>query len=63
MDRKTQKAIIIGKAGDAIKKLGTTSRLKLEEFFGQKIFLELHVSVKENWRDTDNVLKGFGYET
>jgi len=63
VDRKTQKAIIIGKAGDAIKKLGTTSRLKLEEFFGQKIFLELHVSVKENWRDTDNILKGFGYET
>lgn len=63
VDRKTQKAIIIGKAGDAIKRLGTTSRLKLEEFFGQKIFLELHVSVKENWRDTDNVLKGFGYET
>ncbi len=60
--RKTQKPIIIGKNGDAIKKLGTEARKTLEEWLGQKVFLELHVKIKENWRDDTQLLKNFGYE-
>ena len=60
--RKTQKPIIIGKNGDAIKKLGTEARKTLEEWLGQKVFLELHVKIKENWRDDAQLLKNFGYE-
>lgn len=60
--RKTQKSIIIGKGGQAIKELGKAARAKLESFFGQKVFLELHVKVKENWRDDDRSLKHFGYQ-
>ena len=59
--RKTQKAIIIGKAGSAIKKLGTEARKDLEVFLQQKVFLELFVQIKENWRDDDQMLKRFGY--
>lgn len=59
--RKTQKAIILGKQGSAIKKLGTASRKDLEEFFGKKIFLELYVRIKDNWRDDEKSLKKFGY--
>lgn len=61
VSRKTQKAIILGKQGSAIKQLGTASRKDLEEFFGKKIFLELYVRIKDNWRDDENSLKKFGY--
>jgi GTPase len=63
VDRKTQKSIIIGHKGEAIKKLGIASRLELESFFEEKIHLELYVSVKENWRNSDQFLKGFGYDS
>lgn len=59
--RKTQKGIIIGKAGSAIKKLGSEARKDLETFLQQKVFLELFVKIKDNWRDDDNMLKRFGY--
>jgi GTPase len=59
--RKTQKAIIIGKAGSAIKKLGTEARKDIETFLESKVFLELHVKYKENWRDDERMLKSFGY--
>ncbi len=62
VDRKTQKPIIIGKGGEAIKKLGTDSRKGLEEFFGQHVFLDLNVKIKENWRNDPKMLKHFGYE-
>jgi GTP-binding protein Era len=61
VDRKTQKPIIIGKGGSAIKKLGMESRKAIETFLEQKVFLELHVKVRENWRDDDRLLKQFGY--
>jgi GTPase len=61
VDRKTQKAIIIGHKGEAIKNLGIASRLEIEAFFEQKVHLELYVAIKENWRNSDNYLKGFGY--
>ena len=59
--RNTQKAIIIGKGGSAIKKLGTEARKDIEKFLEKKVFLELHVKVKDNWRDDDRMLKHFGY--
>lgn len=62
VSRRTQKAIILGKQGSAIKKLGTLARKDLEEFFDTKIFLELFVKIKENWRDDDRSLKKFGYQ-
>ncbi len=61
VERKTQKAIIIGKNGEAIKKLGSEARKDLEEFFQSKIFLQTNVSVKEDWRNNDKILKSFGY--
>jgi GTPase len=60
--RKTQKAIVIGKDGSAIKKLGTDARKSLEEFLQCAVFLELHVKIRENWRDDEQVLRQFGYK-
>lgn len=59
--RKTQKSILIGKQGTAIKRLGTEARKGIESFLDQKVFLELFVKVKEGWRDDDKSLKHFGY--
>lgn len=61
VSRKTQKGILIGKAGSAIKKLGTESRHKIEEFVGHPVYLEMNVKVREGWRDDDRQLKYFGY--
>ncbi|MCB9255816.1 MAG: GTPase Era [Chitinophagales bacterium] len=61
-ERDTQKSIIIGKGGDAIKKLGTSSRIEIESFLGKKVYLELFVKVKENWRNDDMMLRHFGYK-
>ena len=60
--RKTQKAIIIGKGGSAIKRLGMEARKSIEAFLEQKVFLELHVKIKDNWRDDERQLKQFGYQ-
>jgi GTPase len=59
--RETQKAIILGKQGAAIKKLGTDARVGIEAFIQMKVFLELTVKVRENWRDDDKALQRFGY--
>lgn len=61
VSRKSQKSILIGKGGSAIKKLGTEARKKIEAFVGHPVFIELKVKVKENWRDNEQVLKHFGY--
>lgn len=60
--RKTQKAILIGKNGEAIKRLGTEARKAIETFLDRKVFLELHVKVRENWRDDEQMLRKFGYQ-
>ncbi len=60
--RKTQKPILIGKDGASIKRLGTEARKAMEEFLDRRVFLELHVKVRENWRDDENMLKKFGYQ-
>jgi GTP-binding protein Era len=62
VDRKSQKSILIGKGGSAIKKLGIASRASIEAFIDNKVFLELKVKVKDNWRDDDRMLKHFGYK-
>lgn len=61
VNRKSQKSIIIGKGGSAIKQLGIDSRQQIEEFVGKKVFLKLHVKVREKWRDNEDLLEKFGY--
>ena len=61
VSRKTQKSILIGKNGTMIKKLGTEARKSIETFLDEKVFLELRVKVKENWRDDERLLRHFGY--
>jgi GTPase len=63
VDRKSQKPIIIGRGGEAIKKLGIASRISIEAFFDKHVFLDLNVKIKENWRNDDKVLKHFGYDS
>ncbi len=61
VERDTQKSIIIGKGGQAIKKLGTESRLAIEEFIGEHVFLDLSVKVLKDWRNNENIINRFGY--
>ncbi len=61
VERESQKPIIIGNKGSAIKKVGTEARKDLEDFFDKKIFLDIHVKVAKNWRTNDQKLKQFGY--
>lgn len=60
--RESQKIIMIGKGGIALKNTGTAARRDLETYFGKKVFLKTFVKVKEDWRDNNNMLKTFGYE-
>lgn len=62
VSRKTQKSIIIGKDGATIRSLGIDSRKEIEKFTDKKVHLELHVRVKEGWRNDDDMLKNFGYK-
>ena len=57
-----KKSIILGKGGSAIKQLGTEARGEIETFLGKRVFLELNVKVRDNWRDDDKALKSFGYQ-
>lgn len=61
VERSSQKAIVIGKSGSMLKKLGTEARKDLEAFFGKKVFLETYVKVADNWRKQKDKLKRFGY--
>jgi len=63
VERDTQKAIIIGKGGTAIKKLGQIAREAIEDFLQREAFLELRVKVRKNWRSDENLLKQFGYKS
>lgn len=62
VERKTQKSILIGKGGTALKKVGVEARKDIEKFLGKKVYLELYVRVKDKWRDNPNTLKKFGYQ-
>ena len=60
--RDTQKGIIIGKAGQSLKKVGTQARIEMEDFFQKKVFLRLFVKVDSDWRESKKELRRFGYE-
>lgn len=61
VERETQKGIIIGHKGSALKRVGQEARKDLEKFFGKQIYIELFVKVNKNWRSNQNQLKRFGY--
>ena len=61
VERETQKGIIIGHKGEAIKRVGVEARKDLEKFFDKQVHLELYVKVNKNWRSNDKQLKRFGY--
>jgi GTP-binding protein Era len=61
-EKQTHKGIIIGKSGATIKKIGTFAREDIENMLDSKVFLDLYVRVKENWRDSDFVISDFGYK-
>ena len=61
VERESQKGILIGNEGKALKKVGRESRLDMETFFQKKVFLELRVKVKKDWRNNERFIKNFGY--
>ena len=61
VERESQKGIIIGHKGTALKRVGVEARKDLEAFFGKKVFLETYVKVNKNWRSSDRQLRRFGY--
>jgi GTP-binding protein Era len=61
VERESQKAIVIGKKGEALKKLSHKARTEIEKFLDTEIFLEIFVKVKKNWRQDERLLKQFGY--
>ncbi|MDG1015122.1 MAG: GTPase Era [Flavobacteriaceae bacterium] len=63
VERETQKGIIIGHKGSALKRVGVEARKDLEKFFGKQVYLELYVKVNKNWRSNQSQLKRFGYNS
>lgn len=61
VERESQKGILIGNEGRALKKVGKEARLDMEDFFQKKVFLELRVKVKKDWRNNERFIKNFGY--
>jgi len=62
VERESQKGIVIGKGGEALKQASSRARLALEKFFGEKVFLETWVRVSKNWSNDDRLLKKLGYD-
>lgn len=62
VERDSQKGIVIGHKGQALKKVGAMARKDIERFFDKKVFLEMFVKVEKDWRNRDNMLKNFGYQ-
>ena len=61
VERKSQRAILLGHKGERIKKVGTEARTDMEKFLGKKVYLEQFIKVEPDWRKKANKLKGFGY--
>jgi GTP-binding protein Era len=62
VERESQKGILIGSGGSALKRVGRDARIDMESFFGKKVFLELNVRVKEEWRNNERLIRKFGYQ-
>lgn len=62
VEKESQKGILIGKGGTALKKVGMAARKEFEKFLGKKLFLDLRVKVLKNWRNDDRLLQRFGYD-
>ena len=60
-EKDSHKGIIIGKKGAMLKKIGELARQDIEAFMGTKVYLQTWVKVKENWRDSDFLIRNFGY--
>ena len=60
-EKASHKGIIIGKGGSMLKKIGELARNDIEDFMGTKVFLQTWVKVKENWRDSQSMIRNFGY--
>jgi GTP-binding protein Era len=60
VERESQKSIVVGKGGDMIKRIGTAAREELQRFFGTRVFLDLHVRVRTDWREDDAMLGQIG---
>ena len=63
VERDSQKGILIGKKGESLKGVGTSARIQIEEFLQHPVFLELHVKVKEKWRESEAMLRQLGYNS
>ncbi len=61
VERDSQKGILIGHKGESLKRIGIQARKDIEKFVGKQVFLEMFVKVKKDWRDSESLLKGFGY--
>ena len=61
VERDSQRGIIIGKKGEMLKRIGREARLEIEQFIGQKVFLETYVKVDKDWRANEQKLKRYGY--
>jgi GTPase len=61
VERDSQKGILIGHKGEALKRIGTQARKDIEKFISKKVFLEIYVKVKKDWRSNESMLRGFGY--
>ena len=61
VERDSQKAIVIGKGGSMLKRIGSDARKDIETFFQKKVFLEIFVNVEKDWRNRENKLRSFGY--
>ena len=62
VERETQKAILIGSGGSMLKEIGQAARTDIEAFVSTRVFLDLWVGVREDWRNRDSLLRDFGYE-
>ncbi|MBQ7501717.1 GTPase Era [bacterium] len=62
VEREGQKTIILGRKGEKLKEIGAAARAELEELFGRKVYLDLWIKVKEDWRDRPDWLRAFGYD-
>jgi GTP-binding protein Era len=60
VDRESQKPIVVGRGGEMVKRIGTAAREELERFFSSRVYLDLHVRVKSEWREDDRVLTELG---